>query len=195
MSKTERALLWTSILAIPSALGLGLCLWLLPDEKQGLEKLYYACGTAFGLLAAVAALTLVWVFLVEGRRAVTALKSSAYSQIYGRLADLTKALMAGCEKRDWFAEPPASDQERIQDPRTHLCDMAFILFEEVYDHRHKFRLLDDDDWGGWMRAIQSFMSRRYPKVYWQIAQSHYPEAFVRTMNDLAAAGSGSKESL
>lgn len=186
MSRVERALLWITILAIPAAVGLGLSLWFTPDEKKGLEKLFYACTTAFGFLGAVGTLSLVWVFLREGTRAVTALKASAYSQIYGRLADLTKALMDGCEERDWFANPPEGDRERAQDPRTHLCDMAFSLFEEVYNQRHKFHLLDDEDWRGWLRTMQSFMSRGFARAYWRIAQSHYPGPFVRAMNDITA---------
>ena len=186
MSKIGWTLLAITILAIPAAVGLGVLLWLAPDEKQGLEKLYYACGTAFGLLGAVGTLTLVWVFLREGTRAVTALKSAAYSQLYGRLADLTKALMDGCERRDWFADPPERDQERTQDARSHLCDLAFSLFEEVYYQRHKFRLLDDEDWNGWLHTIQTFMSRHYAKAYWQIAHRHYPEPFVRAMQLIMA---------
>jgi hypothetical protein len=190
MSKVGRALLWITILAIPAALGLGLSLWLTPDEKKGLEKLYYACATAFGLLGAVGTLTLVWVFLWEGTRAVTALKASAYSQVYGRLADLTKALMDGCATRDWFADPPERDEERTRDPRSHLCDLAFALFEEVYYQRHKFLLLDDEDWRGWLRTIQVFLSRPYPRAYWRIAQGHYPQPFVRSINDITAGDPG-----
>jgi hypothetical protein len=186
MSRVGWVLLWITVLAIPAAFALGLSLWLAPDEKTGLEKLYYACATAFGMLGAVAALTLVWVFLREGTRAVTALKSAAYSQVYGRLADLTKALMHGCEKRDWFADPSEREHERDQDPRSHLCDLAFNLFEEVYYQRHKFRLLDREDWRGWLRTIQLFMSRRYAIGYWRIAQSQYPEHFVRAMNRITA---------
>jgi hypothetical protein len=188
MSRVGRTLLGITILAIPAAFGLGLSLWLAPDEKKGLEKLYYACATAFALLGAVGTLTLVWVFLWEGTRAVTALKSSAYSQLYGRLADLTNALMDGCEGRDWSADPPERDREHTQDPRSHLCDMAFSLFEEAYYQRYKFRLLDDEDWRGWLRTIRTFMSRRYAKAYWGIARCHYAESFVRAINEITEGG-------
>lgn len=187
MSRVGWWLLWITLLAIPGGACLSLYLWLAPDEKTGLEKLYYSLATSFGFVGAVAAMTLVWVFLHEGTRAITALKSSAYSQVYGRLADLTKALMTGCETRDWFAEPSERDPERTQDPRSHLCDMAFSLFEEVYYQRHKFRLLDREDWRSWVRTIETFMSRPYAKAYWRLTQSHYADSFVRAMNRITAA--------
>jgi hypothetical protein len=184
MSPVGKTLLWITLAAIPGALALGLCLWLVPDEKKGLEKLYYAAATAFAFLGVVGTLTLVWVFLWEGTRAITALKSTAYSQLYARLAELSKALMDGCENRDWSADPPADAQARTQDRRAHLCDMAFSLFEEVYYQRHKFYLLDDADWNGWIRTIHSFLSRRYVRAYWHLTRSHYAEPFVITMSEI-----------
>src|SRR5262249_48757355 len=95
----------------------------------------------------------------------------------------------GCEGRDWYADPPDQDHERTQDPRSHLCDMAFNLFEEVYYQRHKFRLLDDEDWRGWWRMIQALMGRRYAKAYWPVVRSYYSEPFARAVDAISGGES------
>ena len=145
-----------------------------------------ALTVAAEVMVAVGSVTLVWFFLWEGTQLTKTMRSSAYSAINERFLDLSKAMLEGCEERDWFSEPPTDEQALARDSRAYLCDMAFTAFEEVYYHRNEFELLDDENWESWLRSIKSFVGRPYVRLYWKMVKSQYSDSFSSEIDKVIA---------
>lgn len=163
---------------VGTALGLAAGVAITRSSDKTYEGLVDGITAAAELIIAVGGITLVWFFLWEGAQLTKTMRSSAYSDINERFMDLSKAMLEGCESRDWYADPPADDQALSRDSRAYLCDMAFTAFEEVYYHRIEFELLDDENWESWMRSIKSFVNRPYVRQYWGMVRSQYSDSFA-----------------
>lgn len=142
------------------------------------------------LAIAVGSITLVWFFLWEGAQMTKTMRSSAYSAINERFQDLSKAMLDGCESRDWYADPPMDDASLSKDSRAYLCDMAFTMFEEVYYHRIEFELLDDENWESWRRSLKTFVHRPYVRKYWTMVRGQYSASFSKTIDAIIQEKSG-----
>lgn len=149
---------------------------------EGAQQFVDGLTVASELAIAVGSVTLVWFFLWEGAQMTKTMRSSAYSAINERFQDLSKAMIEGCENRDWYSEPPSDDQSLSRDSRAYLCDMAFTMFEEVYYHRIEFELLDDENWDSWRRSIKTFVHRPYVRKYWSMVRAQYSESFSKTID-------------
>ena len=149
---------------------------------EGAQQFVDGLTVASELAIAVGSVTLVWFFLWEGAQMTKTMRSSAYSAINERFQDLSKAMIEGCENRDWYSEPPSDDQSLSRDSRAYLCDMAFTMFEEVYYHRIEFELLDDENWDSWRRSIKTFVHRQYVRKYWSMVRAQYSESFSKTID-------------
>lgn len=163
---------------VGSALGLLAGIVIARGADKSYEGLVDGITAAAEAIIAVGGITLVWFFLWEGAQLTKTMRSSAYSDINERFMDLSKAMLDGCEHRDWFTDPPADDQALSRDSRAYLCDMAFTAFEEVYYHRIEFELLDDENWESWLRSIKSFVNRPYVRQYWRMVRLQYSDSFA-----------------
>ncbi|MBI1321569.1 hypothetical protein GC170_00050 [bacterium] len=163
---------------VGSALGLLAGIVIARGADKSYEGLVDGITAAAEAVIAVGGITLVWFFLWEGAQLTKTMRSSAYSDINDRFMDLSKAMLEGCEHRDWFTEPPGDDQSLSRDSRAYLCDMAFTAFEEVYYHRIEFQLLDDENWESWLRSIKSFVNRPYVRQYWRMVRLQYSASFA-----------------
>lgn len=173
--KTGVAIFLVTVIGTASGLLAGLYIATSADSRY--TGVVDALSVAAELIIAVGSVTLVWFFLWEGSQLTKTMRSSAYSAINERFLDLSKAMLDGCENRDWFCDPPTDEQTLARDSRAYLCDMAFTAFEEVYYHRNEFELLDDENWESWLRSIKSFVSRPYVRNYWKMVKSQYSDSF------------------
>lgn len=169
-----------TVLGVLASVGCGILI-----ANQGAdryESLVDAMTVASEMAIAVGGITLVWFFLWEGTQLTKTMRSSAYSAINERFQDLSKAMLDGCEQRDWYDEPPIGDRALARDSRAYLCDMAFTMFEEVYYHRIEFELVDDESWESWKRSVKSFVSRPYVMKYWSMVRAQYSDSFSVTID-------------
>lgn len=171
---------------IGTSLGLLAGLYIAKTAHNSHEGLVDALTVAAEIMVAVGSVTLVWFFLWEGTQLTKTMRSSAYSAINERFLDLSKAMLDGCEHRDWFSDPPTDEQALARDSRAYLCDMAFTAFEEVYYHRNEFELLDDENWESWLRSIKSFVGRPYVRLYWKMVKSQYSDSFTAEIDKVIA---------
>jgi hypothetical protein len=174
---------------VGTALGLVAGIAIARGATQSHEGLVDGITAAAELIIAVGGITLVWFFLWEGAQLTKTMRSSAYSDINERFMDLSKAMLDGCENRDWYADPPADDQALSRDSRAYLCDMAFTAFEEVFYHRIEFELLDDENWESWLRSIKSFVNRPYVRQYWLTVRLQYSDSFAAEIDRVLASRS------
>lgn len=171
---------------IGTSVGLLAGLYIARTAENNHQGLVDAFTVAAEVMVAVGSVTLVWFFLWEGTQLTKTMRSSAYSAINERSLDLSKAMLEGCENRDWFCEPPSDEQALSRDSRAYLCDMAFTAFEEVYYHRNEFELLDDENWESWLRSIKSFVGRPYVRLYWKMVKSQYSDSFSTEIDKVIA---------
>lgn len=171
---------------IGTSVGLLAGLYIARTAENNHQGLVDAFTVAAEVMVAVGSVTLVWFFLWEGTQLTKTMRSSAYSAINERFLDLSKAMLEGCENRDWFSEPPSDEQALSRDSRAYLCDMAFTAFEEVYYHRNEFELLDDENWESWLRSIKSFVGRPYVRLYWKMVKSQYSDSFSTEIDKVIA---------
>ena len=171
---------------IGTSVGLLAGLYIARTAENSHQGLVDAFTVAAEVMVAVGSVTLVWFFLWEGTQLTKTMRSSAYSAINERFLDLSKAMLDGCENRDWFCEPPSDEQALSRDSRAYLCDMAFTAFEEVYYHRNEFELLDDENWESWLRSIKSFVGRPYVRLYWKMVKSQYSDSFSTEIDKVIA---------
>ena len=171
---------------IGTSLGLLAGLYIVKTSENSHQGLVDAFTVAAEVMVAVGSVTLVLFFLWEGTQLTKTMRSSAYSAINERFLDLSKAMLDGCENRDWFSEPPSDEQALSRDSRAYLCDMAFTAFEEVYYHRNEFELLDDENWESWLRSIKSFVGRPYVRLYWKMVKSQYSDSFSTEIDKVIA---------
>ena len=171
---------------IGTSVGLLSGLYIARTAENNHQGLVDAFTVAAEVMVAVGSVTLVWFFLWEGTQLTKTMRSSAYSAINERFLDLSKAMLDGCENRDWFCEPPSDEKALSRDSRAYLCDMAFTAFEEVYYHRNEFELLDDENWESWLRSIKSFVGRPYVRLYWKMVKSQYSDSFSTEIDKVIA---------
>jgi len=171
---------------IGTSVGLLAGLYIARTAENNHQGLVDAFTVAAEVMVAVGSVTLVWFFLWEGTQLTKTMRSSAYSAINERFLDLSKAMLEGCENRDWFCEPSSDEQALSRDSRAYLCDMAFTAFEEVYYHRNEFELLDDENWESWLRSIKSFVGRPYVRLYWKMVKSQYSDSFSTEIDKVIA---------
>ena len=171
---------------IGTSVGLLAGLYIARTAENNHQGLVDAFTVAAEVMVAVGSVTLVWFFLWEGTQLTKTMRSSAYSAINERFLDLSKAMLDGCENRDWFCEPPSDEHTLSRDSRAYLCDMAFTAFEEVYYHRNEFELLDDENWESWLRSIKSFVGRPYVRLYWKMVKSQYSDSFSTEIDKVIA---------
>jgi len=78
--------------------------------------------------------------------------NSLLLQNYGLYSDLTQK----------FEEttPPNGSKAHI------VADMILTFYEHVYNIRHKFSLMDDDEWEAWIRSMKQVLELQYIKGYW-----------------------------
>jgi len=171
---------------IGTSVGLLAGLYIARTAENNHQGLVDAFTVAAEVMVAVGSVTLVWFFLWEGTQLTKTMRSSAYSAINERFLDLSKAMLDGCENRDWFCEPPSDEHTLSRDSRAYLCDMAFTAFEEVYYHRNEFELLYDENWESWLRSIKSFVGRPYVRLYWKMVKSQYSDSFSTEIDKVIA---------
>ena len=174
------------ITLIGTSLGLLAGIYLARLAENRYTGLVDGLSVASEMMIAVGSVTLVWFFLWEGTQLTKTMRSSAYSAINERFLDLSKAMLDGCENRDWFCEPPSDEHTLSRDSRAYLCAMAFTAFEEVYYHRNEFELLDDEIWESWLRSIKSFVGRPYVRLYWKMVKSQYSDSFSNEIDKVIA---------
>ena len=172
---------------VGTAVGLASGIAIARGSEKSYEGLVDGITAAAELIIAVGGITLVWFFLWEGAQMTKTMRSSAYSDINERFMELSKAMLEGCETRDWFTDPPTDEQALSRDSRAYLCDMAFTAFEEVYYHRIEFELLDDENWESWLRSIKSFVNRPYVRLYWHMVRLQYSDSFAAEIDKAITA--------
>lgn len=170
------------VTVVGTAAGLAAGVAITRSAGETYEGLVDGITAAAELVIAVGGITLVWFFLWEGAQLTKTMRSAAYADINDRFIELSKAMLEGCEHRDWFSDPPSDEQALSRDSRAYLCDMAFTAFEEVYYHRIEFELLDDENWESWLRSIKSFVNRPYVRQYWDTVRLQYSDSFAREID-------------
>jgi hypothetical protein len=115
------------------------------------------------------------------------IRAAAEGQIYARLDALNKLILdnAGVfiqlQTKEFVPDDP--DKEKTQ-LRT-MCDMAFTLYEQIYNNRLNHDLLKMEDWDVWQKSMEEFFSKRkFARSYWKSVSDRYSPGFRSWINPI-----------
>jgi len=180
-------LLVFTLAGMAGSLLLGLAIWNAPSAQDQSERIYHTGAVVAEWWVALGSVGLVLFFLWEGRHFVKTLASSNYSHIYNRLDQINLLLVEQMDGRklDLSEEVPDDYDFPFTDPRTHLCDMVFSLYEEAFYQRIKFGTLDDEDWEQWRNSLGRVLNLPFVRKYWQEFQAKsYPLKFQALVQEV-----------
>ena len=115
---------------------------------------------------------------------VKSLRASSHVALLTRLDNLNRLLF---ENSKVFADlylPYDPQNIPEADPRTHLLDMIFTLFEEVYFQHYKYKFISKQVMDAWARTIKSTLTLPYAIGYWTEVKDEYPEDFRKFVDML-----------
>ncbi len=148
------------------------------------------------LVLRVATLGVFLVGLVGTFAVLTSLRSSIYSQMYGRFQTL---LLRLAERPDWFdglkrdsfiaADEDPADLTRPTQPYRFVANTMVNMYEEaylLYESRVPSLIdtMTDDYWQSMLGSMRAAFRLRYVRTHWELRQAMYSPRFNAFVRDV-----------
>lgn len=113
--------------------------------------------------------------------------ASLDGQLYSRLDSFNKVIVEHDQEYELLNQPyegsaPSNHRYKLH----HLCDLGFTLYEEIYKHHIRYKLLDSEDWDEWEQNMTHFFGKTYVRGYWPTVASRYARSFQTFTSELMA---------
>lgn len=104
--------------------------------------------------------------------------ASLDGQLYSRLDSFNKIIVENDKEYELLNKPYHEVEATGQRYKLHhLCNLGFTLFEEIYKHHIRYKLLDSEDWDEWLQNMIHFFSKPYVREYWAVTSTRYARSF------------------
>lgn len=199
MKRDANTFSWV-LLVVGVVIGLALGLMLTPlvaaeEHRQvagWLEVVQRVCTSIGGLGTAIALIFVALQFNMLRKQSELVQRNTQATldgQLYARLDSFNKFIVEHDQEYELLNKPfegvgPMEHRYKLH----HLCDLGFTIYEEIYKHHVRYRLLDSEDWDEWQRNMAHFFSKVYVRGYWPTIASRYAESFQRFANALVKEG-------
>lgn len=155
-----------------------------------LEVVHRVCTSIGGLGTFVAIIFVVRQFNLLRTQSELVQRNTMASldgQLYSRLDSFNKVIVEHDAEYELLNKPyqeggPTDHRYKLH----HLCDLGFTLFEEIYKHHIRYKLLDSEDWDEWQQNMSHFFSKPYVRGYWATTSSRYARSFQAFATNLVA---------
>lgn len=188
----------SSLMFLVIGFAIGLCFGLvltpfISNESEGkialwLEIVHRICTSIGGLGTCVALIIVVRQFYLLRTQTDLVQKNivaSLDSQLYSRLDSFNKFIVDhhmeyASLNQAFELDMPIDNRPKLH----HLCDLGFTFFEEIYKHRVRYNLLDNEDWDEWQQNLAHFFSKPYVRGYWKVVAVRYAKSFQAYANEI-----------
>lgn len=193
---------WSSrmLLVLGMAIGLSVGLMLTPliavenDARVAmwLEVVHRVCTSVGGLGTFVALIIVIQQFNLLRSQSDLVQKNTRASLdglLYARLDSFNKFIVEHYREYAQLDDPFEQHASLDDRPKLHhLCEMGFTIYEEIYTHHVRYKLLETEDWDKWQQNMDHFFSKAYVRGYWKTVSVRYVRGFQTFVNDLLAKG-------
>ena len=159
-----------------------------PQVTEWLEVVHRVCTSIGGLGTFV---TLIFVgrqfqlLRTQSELVQKNVVASMDSVLYSRLDSFNRFIVEHHAVYDLLRSPFNAEEPMEDRAKLHrLCDLGFTFYEEIFKHRVRYKLLDNEDWDEWHSSMAHFFAKPYVQGYWNTVSNRFAKSFQPFVADL-----------